>query len=108
MIECKRFKSYVDGNLLGFADIINHDWGVMIPGCKLCRFDGRRVLFIPGEKYQNEEGKTKTRPFMNFLEKEKYYEFCNGAIRAIDEWCKANAEQEKPPEQPFDDSDCPF
>jgi|SRR5690554_5568950 len=110
MIECIRFKSYVDGNLQGFADIKVHKWGVEIPGCKLCRFDGRRVLFLPSEKFVDSEGKTKSKPFMKFTNKEHYYEFCNQAIRAIDDWCKKNPHEEEKPsqDQPFDDSECPF
>jgi len=92
-MECIRFKSFVTGSLLGFADFYIDKWKAEIHGCKLYQKDGRRWIQLPSNEYQ-QGGETKYSPIIKFTQKEHWEAFVKQAKEAIDEYCIKNPQPE--------------
>lgn len=82
-LECKNFKPFKKGYLLGFADIFVPKWGCTIFGITLYEKEGKRWINLPSREYEK-DGKKVHLPFIRFEEVNHYNLFCSMVKDAID------------------------
>jgi len=95
-IECLKYKSYSNGALMGFADFYVEKMGLEIYGCSIFQKNGKRWISFPSKEYKNEQNETKWAPSLRFRQREHMDAFSASALKALDEWCLANPQQEEP------------
>ena len=83
MIKCIKYKSYVKGTLLGFADIFVPKWGVEIYGLTYHQKDGKRWVNFPSREYEK-DGEKKHAPYFKFPDNSNYNIFCEKVKEAIE------------------------
>ena len=98
MIECVRFHEHRNGHLLGFAELYIPKWQVSINGVKLFQKGSSRWAQVPGTPYTDADGESKYNPTIRFKDPKMFENFKQAAVKAIDEWIKANpgGNQQKP------------
>jgi len=85
MIECRKFKSYEKGSLLGFADLYFSNWGIEVLGCSVYQKNGHMWVNLPSKEFKNEAGETKYTSVIKFSSKNQKIAFEEQATQAVKE-----------------------
>jgi hypothetical protein len=108
-IECIGFRSFQKGCMQGFASFFLPKMGLEIHGCSVWQKDGRRWVNLPSREYKDKEtGETKYSSVIRFRDELYFKAFCDGAKKAIDEWCLKNSELPEQKPQEIEEQDLPF
>ena len=83
MVKCIKYKSYVKGTLLGFADIFVPKWGVEIYSLTYHQKDGKRWVNFPSREFEI-EGEKKRMSYFRFPDSGHYTLFCEKVKEAIE------------------------
>lgn len=84
MIECIKFKKYIKGTLLGFADLKDPEKGFILQGCTVHQKEGQRWVNLPSKEYTDENGEKRHFYIFRFIENQDFNEFKSQALKAVD------------------------
>lgn len=89
-IEVSRFKPYQKGHLVAFVNLTIQPMGLTIPNCTYWCKEGRTWVNFPSEKYEDENGETKHRPYVLIEDKQIWQAFQKAACKSIDDHIAEN------------------
>ena len=85
-IELHRWRDHRQNTLIGFGTFRMTNIGLEIRDCPVHERDGERWLQMPSRPYQDQEGNTKYAYILNFYDKERWHQFQETALAALDKY----------------------